>query len=206
MAAGSEQRFVIDPLTLQGQFARLEPLRLEHVPGLVQVGQSPSIWKHMLYGQVTTPQKMQVFVEDLLQRQAQGTDLPFTVFHLPSERIAGCTRYMDIQVHNRALEIGGTWYGVDFQRTAVNTEAKFLLLQHAFENLGAVRVQLKTDLKNLRSQKAIERLGAVREGVLREHMLRPDGSRRSSAYYSILDREWPAVKNRLFGFLNSTPA
>lgn len=201
MPAASNLRFAIQPLTLSGQVVRLEPLSTEHIPGLQQAGRDPSIWEHMLYGEVTSLEKMQSFVEDLLQRQARGTDLPFTVIHRPSNRIAGCTRYMDIQPQNRALEIGGTWYGLEFQRTAVNSEAKYLLLEHAFERLGAVRVQLKTDLNNLRSQQAIERLGAVREGVLREHMLRPDGSRRSSVYYSILDREWPAVKKHLQGFL-----
>jgi RimJ/RimL family protein N-acetyltransferase len=201
LAAGSETPFNLTPLVLQGRVARLEPLDLQHSAGLLQVGKTPSIWEHMLYGQIDSLEKIQAFVQDLLQRQQRGTDLPFTVIHLPSGRIAGCTRYMDIQPHNRALEIGGTWYGLEFQRTALNTEAKFLLLEHAFEHLGAVRVQLKTDVNNLRSQRAIKRLGAVREGVLREHMLRPDGSRRSSVYYSILDHEWPIVRERLLGYL-----
>ena len=104
---------------------------------------------------------------------------------------------MDIQAVHRGLEIGGTWYAPEHQRTAANTEAKFLLLRHAFEVMGCIRVQLKTDLRNERSQRAIERLGAVREGVLRDHILMPDGHRRSSVYYSVLDHEWPAVKARL---------
>jgi RimJ/RimL family protein N-acetyltransferase len=109
---------------------------------------------------------------------------------------------MNIEPANRALEIGGTWYSVDFQRTGVNTECKFLLLQHAFEVLDCVRVQIKTDLRNERSQRAIERIGAVREGVLRDHMIMPDGTLRSSVYYSILAREWPEVKQRLVGLMN----
>ncbi|MFM8320705.1 MAG: GNAT family N-acetyltransferase, partial [Chloroflexota bacterium] len=109
----------------------------------------------------------------------------------------GCTRYLDIRPAHRGVEIGGTWYGAAYQRTGVNTEAKYLLLQHAFETWGCVRVQLKTDLRNQRSQRAIERLGAVREGVIRNHMVLPDGSLRHSVIYSILDSEWPAVKLRL---------
>jgi RimJ/RimL family protein N-acetyltransferase len=156
----------------------------------------------MLYGQIDSQEKMFHFVFELLRRQAQGSDVPFAVISLPSGRAVGCTRYMDIQPQDLALEIGGTWYGKSYQRTAVNTEAKYLLLRHAFETAGAHRVQFKTDEHNLRSQTAIVRLGAVREGVLREHMLRPDGSFRSSVYYSILAAEWPAVKARLRGFLS----
>jgi RimJ/RimL family protein N-acetyltransferase len=104
---------------------------------------------------------------------------------------------MDIRPRNRGLEIGGTWYAVAHQRTAANTECKFLLLKHAFETLGCIRVQFKTDLRNERSQRAIERIGAVKEGVLRNHMIKPDGSLRHSVYYSIIDTEWPAVKQLL---------
>ena len=109
----------------------------------------------------------------------------------------GATRYLNIVPKDRGLEIGGTWYGNEFQRTAVNTECKYLLLRHAFETLGAIRVQLKTDSLNLRSQKAIERLGAQKEGVLRNHMILPDGRYRHSVFYSILDTEWPEVKKGL---------
>ena len=111
------------------------------------------------------------------------------------------TRFMDIQPENRSVEIGGTWISPQYQRTVVNTEAKFLMLRHAFEVLDCVRVQIKTDLRNTRSQRAIERLGAVREGVLREHMMLPDGTLRSSVYYSILAAEWPAVRQRLLDLL-----
>ncbi|HKY52696.1 MAG TPA: GNAT family protein, partial [Anaerolineales bacterium] len=126
----------------------------------------------------------------------------FVVIHLASGRVAGATRYLNIISHDRGLEIGGTWYGPEFQRTAVNTECKYLLLQHAFETLGCIRVQLKTDSRNERSQKAIERIGAVKEGVLRNHMILPDGYYRHSVYYSILDTEWPNVKRRLEEMMN----
>jgi RimJ/RimL family protein N-acetyltransferase len=117
--------------------------------------------------------------------------------------VIGATRYLDIRSEHRGLEIGGTWYAVEHQRTGVNTECKYLLLRHAFEVLGCIRVQLKTDSLNERSQRAIERLGAVHEGVLRSHMIMPDGRRRDSVYYSILDSEWPRIKERLLDMMRS---
>jgi RimJ/RimL family protein N-acetyltransferase len=140
---------------------------------------------------------MRNWLLDILSRAEKGTDLPFVAIQLSTGRVAGATRYLNIMPKDRGLEIGGTWYGPEFQRTPVNTECKYLLLRHAFETLGCIRVQLKTDLRNERSQKAIERLGAVREGVLRNHMILPDGRYRHSVFYSILDTEWPDVKNRL---------
>jgi len=187
----------IVPITLTGRHVRLEPLSEAHVPDLCLVGLEPSIWRNMLYGDIDSAAKMLGFVQDLLGRQAAGTDLPFAVIDRASGRAIGCTRFMDIQAWNRGVEIGGTWYGPTYQRTAVNTECKYLLLRHAFEVWGCIRVQFKTDRRNERSQRAIERLGALREGVLRNHMLRPDGTIRDSVYYSIIDSEWPAVKARL---------
>ena len=130
----------------------------------------------------------------LLQK---GADIPFVVIHKRSGRIAGATRYMDIRAEHRGVEIGGTWYGAEFRRTVVNTECKYLLLRHAFEVMDCIRVQFKTDLRNERSQRAIERIGAIREGVLRHHMILPDGTIRHSVYYSILSAEWPDVRQRL---------
>src|SRR5258708_33070454 len=149
---------------------------------------------------------MRAGVHDLVVRRAGGTDLPFGGVHQATGRAIGASRYLDIQPANRAVEIGGTWYGRDFQRTAVNTESKYLLLSHAFERLGCVRVQLKTDLRNERSQHAIERIGAQREGVLRHNKIMPDGHLRDSVYYSILAEEWPAVKAKLEGMLGSNNA
>ena len=117
--------------------------------------------------------------------------------YAPNGRVVGSTSYLNISRGDRGLEIGSTWLGRPWQRTGINTEAKYLLLRHAFEDLGAVRVQLKTDARNLQSQAAIERLGAVREGVLRKHMLVRDGHLRDSVMYSVTDDEWPAVKTRL---------
>jgi RimJ/RimL family protein N-acetyltransferase len=191
----------IQPLTLTGRVVRLEPLGLEHVPALTVAGQNEAIWRYMPYPQMRTESDMRDWVEEMLSRQARGGDLPFAVQHLASGRAVGATRYMEIQQEHRSLEIGGTWYAAEFQRTAVNTECKYLLLRHAFEVLGCIRVQLKTDLRNERSQRAIERVGAVREGVLRDHMIMPDGYVRSSVYYSILAAEWPAVRDRLEALL-----
>jgi RimJ/RimL family protein N-acetyltransferase len=190
------------PITLTGRQVRLEPLSEAHVPDLTRVGLEPGIWRDMLYGDIDSEAKMLGFVQDLLRRQAAGADLPFAVIELAAGCAIGCTRFMDIQVANRGVEIGGTWYGLAYQRTAVNTECKYLLLRHAFEAWGCIRVQLKTDIRNERSQRAIERIGAVREGVLRNHMIRRDGTVRDSVYYSIIDREWPTVKARLEAMLH----
>lgn len=191
----------IQRVTLKGRHVRLEPLGEEHVAGLAEIGKGQEFWKYMLYGSMNTEDDFRFFVTDLLEREKRGTDLPFAVIHLASGRIAGSTRYLNIDTPNRGLEVGGTWYGLEFQRTAVNTECKYLLLTHAFESLKAIRVQIKTDLLNVRSQQAIERIGAVKEGVLRNHMILPDGRIRDSVFYSILDNEWAGVKKRLVEML-----
>lgn len=186
------------PVILTGQYVRLEPMMEAHVPGLTAIGLDDSIWEHMLYGDVRTEDDVRGWVRDILSRP----DLSFVVIQLASGRIAGATRYLNIMPEHRGLEIGGTWYGLEFRRTAVNTECKYLLLRYAFETLGCIRVQFKTDLRNERSQRAIERLGAKREGVLRNHMILPDGRFRNSVFFSILDTEWPGVKTRLEEMLN----
>lgn len=184
----------ITPVTLTGKFVRLEPMTEAHVPALAEIGVGQEFWHFMLYGEMQTEADMRHWVLDILSRSG---DAPFVAVHLASGRVAGATRYLNVSPKDRGLEIGGTWYGLDYQRTAVNTECKYLLLKHAFETLGAIRVQLKTDARNLRSQKAIERIGAVKEGVLRNHMILPDGYIRDSVFYSILDSEWEGVKARL---------
>jgi N-acetyltransferase len=181
------------PVTLTGKHIRLEAMTEAHVPGLAAVGLDDSIWEHMLYGEVHTEDDVRGWVRDILSRP----DLPFVAIHLGSGRVAGATRYLNMVPEHRGLEIGGTWYGLEFQRTVVNTECKYLLLKYAFETLGCIRVQFKTDLRNERSQKAIERIGAVKEGVLRNHMILPDGRYRHSMFYSIVDTEWPEVKKIL---------
>ena len=187
----------VKPVVLTGKHVRLEPLTEAHAPELAKVGVGQDFWKFLLYGDMKTEEDMQNWVKDIMSRATKRTDLPFAAIHLASGRVAGATRYLNIVPHDRGLEIGGTWYGPEFQRTAVNTECKYLLMSHAFETLGAIRVQLKTDSRNERSQKAIERIGAKKEGVLRNHMILPDGYFRHSVFYSVLDTEWPDVKKNL---------
>ncbi|MBI5351408.1 MAG: GNAT family N-acetyltransferase [Chloroflexi bacterium] len=187
----------VKPITLSGQHVCLEPLSESHVKGLSEIGIGQDFWNFMLYGNMQTEADIRNWILDLLGRAEKGTDLPFAVIHLASGRVAGATRYLNILPKDRGLEVGGTWYGTEFQRTAVNTECKYLLLTHAFESLKCIRVQIKTDLRNVRSQKAIERIGAKKEGILRNHMILPDGRFRDSVFYSILDSEWPQVKKNL---------
>lgn len=187
----------IQPVVLTGRVVRLEPLTESHVSDLTVAGQDESIWQFMLYGAITTEAAMRDWVKDILSRQERGTDLPFAVIHLESGRAIGATRFMDIRLQNRGVEIGGTWYSVAYQRTAVNTECKYLLLRHAFEVWKCIRVQFKADSRNERSQRALERIGAMREGVLRNHMILRDGTFRHSVYYSIIDSEWPVIKRGL---------
>ena len=187
----------ISPIILNGKYVRLEPMMEDHIPGLAEIGVGQTFWDFMLYGRMESVEDMCNWVRDILSRAQNGTDLPFVAIHLASGKVAGATRYLNIMPKDRGLEIGGTWYGTEYQRTPVNTECKYLLLTHAFERLGCIRVQLKTDLRNVRSQKAIERIGAKREGILRNHMILPSGQFRDSVFYSILDSEWPEVKKRL---------
>jgi RimJ/RimL family protein N-acetyltransferase len=190
------------PVTLQGKYVRLEPLNESHIPGLTEIGAGQDFWHFMLYGDMKTEADMRNWVFDIMSRGQKGTDLPFAVIHLGSGKVAGATRYLNIMPNDRGLEVGGTWYGIDFQRTPVNTECKYLLFTHAFETLKCIRLQIKTDLLNVRSQKAIERIGAKKEGILRNHMILPDGRFRASVFYSILDSEWPDVKKNLEEMLN----
>jgi RimJ/RimL family protein N-acetyltransferase len=189
------------PITLTGKHVRLEPLSEAHVPALTEIGAGRDFWRFMVYGDINSEADIRGWVREMLRRAKQGTDVPFVVTHLASGRVAGATRYMNMMPKDRGLEIGGTWYGLEFQRTAVNTECKYLLMTYAFETLHAIRVQLKTDSLNERSQRAIERIGAKKEGVLRNHMILPDGRIRHSVFYSVLDTEWTEVKKNLEAML-----
>ena len=188
----------VKPVVLTGKFVRLEPMSEAHIPALSEIGVGQDFWNFMLYGEMRKEADIAVWVRDILSRI---NDVPFVAVHLESGRVAGATRYLNILPKDRGLEIGGTWYGLDFQRTAVNTECKYLLLKHAFETLGAIRVQFKTDARNVRSQKAIERIGGVKEGMLRNHMILLDGTIRHSVFYSILDSEWEGVRKKLEEYL-----
>jgi len=186
---------IVERIRLEGKNVILEPLSLAHIQGLAIAGQDPQIWRYMPYGDMSA--SMESWVREILKREAAGTDRPFAVIHKENGDVAGATRYMDIRPEHHGLEIGGTWYAAKFQHSPVNTEAKYLMLRHAFESLGCIRVQFKADSRNERSVRAIERLGATREGLLRNHMIMPDGAVRHSVYFSIIDSEWPAVKARL---------
>lgn len=188
---------VVAPLTLEGRTIRLEPVGMERFDQLVEAARDPSIWLFTRTPPLNTPERMRAQIQALLSAQAEGRELPFVTVLKSEDRAVGMTRFMDIQPENRAVEIGGTFVTPACQRTVVNTEAKFLMLRHAFERWDCLRVQFKTDLRNIVSQRAIERLGAIKEGVLRDHIILADGTVRSSVYYSILAREWPAVKARL---------
>ena len=191
----------VQPVTLTAPLVRLEPLTEAHVADLAAVGLDERIWCYMRYGNIRTEAQLQEWVRTLLELQKAGSDLPFAVIWLPAGRAVGCTRYLNISHEHRALEIGGTWYGIEYQGTQVNPSCKYLLLSYAFETLGCIRVQFKADRRNERSQRAIERLGAVKEGILRNHMILEDGSLRDSVFYSILPGEWPPIKDRLKNIL-----
>ncbi|MEK7793167.1 MAG: GNAT family protein [Candidatus Hydrogenedentota bacterium] len=186
-----------NPTTLTGRYVELRPLERDHAAGLFEAGRDPTIWRYLPLAQPKTVSEMEAFIDYAHERQRGGFEVPFVTIERVSGRVAGTTRYLDIQRRHRGLEIGWTWISSEFQRTAVNTEAKLLQMRHAFEDLGAIRVCLKTDLRNERSQRAIERLGAQKEGVFRNHYIMPDGYVRDSVWFSIVDREWPDVRARL---------
>lgn len=186
----------LGPVTLQGRTIRLEPLDPGHAAGLLEAAQHDEIWVWMS-AVPRTAAALDAWMAAAFHAQRAGAEYPFTVIRQGDGRTLGSTRFMDVQADHRGVEIGWTWYDPAVWGTLVNPEAKYLLLRHAFETWGAIRVQLKTDLRNVRSQAAIARLGARREGVLRQHRIRPDGSFRDSVLYSIIDREWPAVKVEL---------
>jgi len=191
------------PLVLDCGHVRLEPLALTHAAELLDVAQDEETWRWLPAATPNGLEAMRGWITSALQGQLQGTERPFAVIEREGGRAIGSTRYMRIEPAHRQLEIGWTWYGRAYWRTAVNTECKYLLLRHAFESLQCIRVQFRTDLRNERSQRAIERLGATREGVLRKHRIVPkDGYHRSSVSYSIIDDDWPAVKARLESMLN----
>ncbi len=176
---------------------RLEPLAALHAPDLFAAAQHDELWRYMPMARPKTQLEVEQMIGEALAAQDRGEQLAFAILERSGGRAIGSTRYLDLRLAHRGLEIGWTWIAPAFQRSAVNTECKRLLLTHAFETLGCLRVQLKTDLRNLRSQAAIERLGAKREGVLRKHYVLWDGYVRDTVMYSITDSEWPEVKRRL---------
>lgn len=183
----------IEPVTLEGRVVRLEPLLESHQAALCDVGLDPELWRWIPY-RVCMAEEMRGYVRDALRAQAAGSALPFATIERASGRVVGSTRYMNIDQPNRRVEIGATWIAQPWQRSAINTEAKYLMLRHAFEALGCIRVELKTDSLNEKSRNAIRRIGAREEGTLRQHVVTWTGRLRDTVYFSILDSEWPSVK------------
>lgn len=184
------------PITLRGKHAQLEPLSREHIEPLCRAAADGDLHK-LWYTSVPASDGMAAYVDKALAKQAEGAMLPFVVRSLTDGDIVGCTRYYDIDVANRGLAIGYTWYARSVQRSAINTECKWLLLRHAFDTLGCIVVTFHTHWHNQRSRAAIERLGAKQDGVLRNHRIQPDGSYRDTVCFSILESEWPAVQRNL---------
>jgi N-acetyltransferase len=186
---------LIAPLSLEGTHVRLEPLRPEHGPLLWEIVKQhvDDMFRWIPY-RLQTLQDFEAFNQQVLEEQKRGLSVPFATFERSPNRIVGTTRYMNMDLPNRKVEIGSTWIAPPWQRTVINTEAKYLMLRHAFQTWKCLRVELKTDSMNQRSRRAILRLGAKEEGTLRKHMLTWDGRQRDSVYFSILDTEWPGVK------------
>ena len=186
----------LEPLTLTGAQVRLEPLAPSHVPDLARAGSDPAIWTYLPH-RPSTEADFAVLVQRSLDLTATGSGVGFAQRVVSDGSLAGATGFWNAEPTHRRVEIGYTWLSPRWQRTALNTEAKYLLLRHAFETLGCVRVEFKTDSRNARSRAALLRLGAIEEGTLRNHMIMPDGVYRHSTYYSIIESEWPALRARL---------
>ena len=181
-------------VVLEGERIRLEPLSVDHAQGLYNRGRMAADWAFMPRSCFIDMADVRQWIEEAL---LDPTQMPFTIMEKAKGRVVGSTRFLHMRPEHRTVEIGWTWLGQEWQRTGVNTEAKLLLLSHAFDRMNCIRVEFKTDARNLRSQRALERIGATREGVLRNHMIVQGGHHRDSVYFSVIDEEWPAVRERL---------
>ena len=184
----------VRPVVLTGEGVRLEPMSQDHAQGLYNRGRFDADWAYMPRACFIDQADTRQWIDEALEDPAS---LPFVILETSKNKVVGSTRFLNIRPQHRSLEIGWTWLGQEWQRTGVNTEVKTLLLTHAFERLGCIRVEFKTDARNLRSQRALERIGATREGVLRQHMIVQGGHYRDSVFFSVIDKEWPEVKERL---------
>jgi len=184
------------PIILEGKIVRLEPLTQEHAAGVLAAGASASIWTFFAVSAPTNLDEAKNWIESRLADQDAGQRLPFAVISLSDDKFAGSTGYAAVSRPNRTLDLA-SWYGLNYQRTGVNTECKYLLLKHAFEELGALRVGLNVDTENIRSRHAVERIGGVQEGILRKHRIRRDGTRRDSVVFSFINDDWPQAKRNL---------
>jgi N-acetyltransferase len=186
----------VEPVVLEGEHVRLEPLSQSHLDGLSEIGLVEELWRWIPVP-VATPEQMKTYIELALTERANGVSMPFAQIERATGRVIGSSRYMNIEKNHRRLEIGSTWIAPAWQRTPINTEAKYLLLRHAFEDLGCMRVELKTDSLNEKSRNAILRIGAKQEGIFRNHMITSTGRVRHTVYFSVVDSEWPGVKAKL---------
>jgi N-acetyltransferase len=186
----------VEPVVLEGEQLRLEPLSQSHHAELCEIGLVEELWR-WIPKQILTPADMKEYIDLALTERANGVSMPFAQIERASGRAIGSTRYMNIDKAHRRLEIGATWIAPAWQRTAINTESKYLLLRHAFEDLGCMRVELKTDSLNEKSRAAILRIGAKQEGIFRNHMITSTGRVRHTVYFSVIDSEWPAIKAEL---------
>jgi RimJ/RimL family protein N-acetyltransferase len=193
----------LEPTTLRGAHARLEPLSHDQRDGLTEAVRDGELWK-LWYTSVPSPEDMTKEIDRRLGLQAAGSMLPFTVFDAHG-KIAGMTTYMNVDAANRRVEIGSTWYAKRVQRSAVNTQCKLLLLTHAFEKLDCIAVEFRTHFFNQQSRRGIERLGAKQDGILRNHVIAPNGTLRDTVVFSIIASEWPTVKAHLNYQLNDRP-
>jgi N-acetyltransferase len=196
MAEALSNLMIVEPVTLTGQYVQLEPMLPAHREMLADVGLDKELWR-WIPDPVHTREEMFAYVDAALAQQVSGLSLPFTIVERASGKVIGSTRYANIERVHRRVEIGWTWVAPAWQRTPVNTECKYMLLRHAFETLGCIRVELKTDSLNEKSRKAIGRIGAREEGIFRNHMITSTGRIRHSVYFSVVDSEWPTVKRAL---------
>jgi RimJ/RimL family protein N-acetyltransferase len=186
---------VISPFSLEGTHVRLEPLQPEHAPMLWEIAKDHlADLFHWIPYRLESLEHFKEFNRQVLEEQKRGVSIPFATYERASKQVVGTTRFMNMDLANRKVEIGSTWIAPRWQRTIINTETKYLMLCQAFEVWDCMRVELKTDALNQRSRQAILRLGAKEEGTLRKHMLTWNGRQRDSVYFSILDTEWPQVK------------
>src|SRR5256885_430321 len=190
------REMVVSPVKLQGMPVRIEPLAKVHLAGLAEIGLDEELWR-WIPTPVRTEEEMAAYIETALGQQDRGVSLPFAIVEKATGRAIGSTRYGNIGRTHHRVEIGWTWVACQWQRTAINTESKYLLLRHAFETLGCMRVELKTDSLNAKSRAAILRIGAREEGTFRNHMITSQGRIRHTVYFSIVDTEWPEVRSRL---------
>jgi len=186
----------IEPVTLKGRHATLEPLAREHEGALANAANDGELWR-LWYTSIAAPDKMGAYITTALDMRERMGAMPFAVRENATNEIVGCTRYFNVDAANRRLEIGHTWYAKRVQRTAINTECKLLLLTHAFEKLSCIAVEFRTHWFNHASREAIARLGAKQDAVLRNHQISPDGSYRDTVVFSIIESEWPSVKRHL---------